>query len=41
MFQVHIPKTEGKTKKFLIDPKKTGNFDKLLEDSTIKKKSTA
>ena len=43
MFQVHIPKTEGKTKKFLIDPftKKTGNFDKLLEDSTLKKKTTA
>lgn len=37
MFQVHIPKSEGKTKKFLIDPfnRKTKDFEQLLASATV------
>lgn len=39
MFQIHLPKEEGSTKQYLIDPfdKKSSDFDKLLEDATGKK----
>lgn len=38
MFQIHLPKEEGGSKQYLIDPfdKKSSDFDKLLKDSTGK-----
>ena len=40
MFAIHIPKEEGKTKKYLIDPFDTQSvgFEKMLEESRYKKK---
>lgn len=43
MFAVHIPVTERKTKKYLIDPfdNKSKNFEKMLEESRSDKTKTS
>lgn len=40
MFQIHLPKEEGSSKQYLIDPfdKKSSNFEKFLEDAAAKPK---